>query len=233
MIGIDVSIAIKCDTNSEPIYLVLPVIPTTLKYTDGAATPVSVNILDLGRVEFSNGVDLDSLSWSCFFPARYDPAYCTVADMKTPLHYRNQLSNWKDAGRELQVIIPAAGINKTMKVQSFTWEFKGFEGDLYYQIIFKEYKKILPLQVNNAAVTESTPKRDPLPATVEIKKGDKVKFTGGGVYTSSNAANATANRKEALCDCTLTYNGKHPYHLIHYSGDIVYGWVDASNCKRL
>lgn len=75
MIGIDVSIAIKGNTNSGPIYLVLPVVPSMIKYTDGTATPVSVNILDLGKVEFSNGVDLDSLSWSCFFPTRYDPAY--------------------------------------------------------------------------------------------------------------------------------------------------------------
>ena len=31
-----------------------------------------------------------------------------------------------------------------------------------------------------------------------------------------------------------TYNGKHPYHLIHISGggSTVYGWVDAADVKQ-
>ena len=68
---------------------------------------------------------------------------------------------------------------------------------------------------------------------MKIKKGDKVQFNGGPVHTSANAAKVAVNRKSAVCKCTNTYSGKHPYHLIHESGDRVYGWVDASNCTKL
>lgn len=227
-LGIDVDITIKSKTS----YLTIPVIPAELTYDDGSTTPVTVSVLQLGDVAFGNGVALDALSWSCFFPARYDAGYCKTSNLKRPEQYRNTLSSWKDNDEVLQVIIPAAGINKKMKITSFKWVFKGFEGDLYYELTFAEHKEIKPIQVvaKKIIVQEQRPAA---PVSAEIKKGDKVRFKGGGVYQSSNQAKPTVNRGEALCNCTLTYNGKHPYHLIHYSGSMVYGWVDAADCEKL
>ena len=231
MIGIDVNITIKGGNT----YLELPVIPEALNYVDGATTPISVDIIDVGSVAFSNGVELDSLAWSSFFPARYDPAYCTTATLKTPIQYRNLFSTWKDEGTELQVIIPAAGITKAMKIQTFTWDFKGFEGDIYYQVTFQEQKRLLPIRVAATVIEAPTPEREALPAGTNITKGDVVAFAGGNVYISANAANPSSTRSGATCDCTLTYSGKHPYHLITQKGkgDLVYGWVDAANCTKL
>ncbi len=229
MIGIDVDITIKADND----YLNIPVIPAQLSYDDGSATPVTVSILQLGDVDFHNGVALDTLSWSCFFPARYDAGYCKTTKLLTPASYRNKISGWKDSGAKLQVIIPSAGINKTMKISSFKWVFKGFEGDLYYDLVLKEYKEIKPIQVEAKKIVISNPRPAAPAPTAAIKKGDKVQYNGGPVYTSSNAAKVAVNRKTAVCKCTNTYSGKHPYHLIHESGDRVYGWVDASNCTKL
>ena len=227
-LGIDVDITIKAKNS----YLTIPVIPAEITYDDGSATPVTVSVLQLGDVAFGNGVALDGLSWSCFFPARYDPGYCKTSSIKTPTAYRNTLSSWKDNDEELQVIIPAAGINKKMKLTTFKWVFKGFEGDLYYDLAFTEHKEIKPIQVAAKKIIVEN-KRAAAPVSADIKKGDKVKFKGGGVYRSSNQAQPTVNRGEALCNCTATYNGKHPYHLIHYSGAQVYGWVDAADCEKL
>lgn len=228
MIGIDVDITLKAETE----YLNVPVIPRKISYDDGSAKPVTVSILQLGDVNFDNGVELDVLSWSCFFPARYDAGYCNTTNLLTPISYRNKLSGWKDNGTELQVIIPSAGINKAMKIKTFKWDFQGFEGDIYYTLTLEEHKDIKPIQVEAKKVLVSNP-RPPEPVTATIKKGDKVKFNGGPVYISSNAAAVTVNRKTAVCNCTLTHNGKHPYHLIHESGDRVYGWVNASDCTKL
>lgn len=227
-LGIDVDITLKAENS----YMNVPVIPAIISYTDGNTTPVTVSILQLGDVDFHNGVSLDALSWSCFFPARYDAGYCKTSNLLTPTDYRNKLSSWKDTGAEIQVIIPSAGINKTMKVSSFKWELKGFEGDLYYDVTFKEHKDVKPIQVSTGkAVSKSA--RTAAPHSTAIAKGDKVKFKGGAVYASSNQVIPTVNRGPALCDCTIVYSGKHPYHLIHYSGDNVYGWVDASDCEKL
>ena len=229
-IGVDVDITIKVGS----VYLNVPVIPRELTYDDGNAIPVTISVLQFGDVNFSNGVALDGLSWSCFFPARYDAGYCKYPNIKKPTEYRDQLNSWKDAGAEAQIIIPAAGINKTMKITSFKWVFKGFEGDIYYDIAFTEHKEIVPIQVSSGKViVEEQRSPEPVSAVSGIKKGDKVKFTGGSVYVSSNEAKPAAQRKDAVCNCTLTYNGKHPYHLIYTSGDRVYGWVDAANCQKM
>lgn len=228
-LGIDVDITLK----AGGAYLNVPVIPATIAYADGDTTPVTVSILQLGDVDFHNGVSLDAISWSCFFPARYDAGYCKTSNLLAPKSYRDKISKWKDKGTEVQVVIPSAGINKTMKVASFKWEFKGFEGDLYYDITLKEHKKVKPIQVAAKKVIIQDV-RPPLAApAAAIAKGDKVKFKGGPVYRSSNQANPTVQRGEASCNCTITYNGQHPYHLIHYSGDMVYGWVNASDCEKL
>ena len=66
-----------------------------------------------------------------------------------------------------------------------------------------------------------------------IKKGDKVQFKGGPVYISSDASRPTVTRGKAKCNCTIVNSNKHPYHLIHYSGAMVYGWVNASDCEKI
>lgn len=92
---------------------------------------------------------------------------------------------------------------------------------------FREYVKQL--------MGTSTPEPKPAPAPttpaapVAVKVGDIVQFTGGGVYTSSNAANAATTKGASRCKVTQVYNGKHPYHLISQDGKGVYGWVDATN----
>ena len=66
-----------------------------------------------------------------------------------------------------------------------------------------------------------------------LNKGDKVQFKGGPVYISSDASRPAVTRGKAKCNCTIVNSNKHPYHLIHYSGDMVYGWVNASDCEKI
>lgn len=178
MTDIDVDIFIK--NNETGQYLRIPVIPETIDYTDGDTQVNSVNILQLGAVDFPNGVDLDSTGWSSFFPATYDPSYCKYSELEKPLDYRNHISSWKDAGTSLQLIIPAAGINKNMYVKSFNWSLKGAEGDLYYNIGFKELKILRPIQINTDAATVSkeankTPAARPAVPTTQASKTYTVK----------------------------------------------------------
>jgi hypothetical protein len=86
-------------------------------------------------------------------------------------------------------------------------------------------------EVNNR-LDSITPAPVPAPSTTPatgVEAGDVVQFTGGPVYSSSNAANATVTRGASRCKVTQTYNGKRPYHLISEDGKGVYGWVDAAN----
>ena len=59
------------------------------------------------------------------------------------------------------------------------------------------------------------------------KSGDKVKFKGGAVYSSSSAKVAASTRTAATCQITCTAPGTaHPYHCV---GGGVYGWVNAAD----
>lgn len=232
---IAVNITIKAGSDS----LNIPVIPSKVSLLFGNSTPKTVDIWQLGEVDFNNGKELDGLGWSSFFPARYDPSYCRFSNIPTPTTYRDKLEGWKKTGTVVQVICPAYDINRSMKIKTFQGEYKGQEADFYYNLEFKEYVKLpqVKVEAKKYIVVE---KRDPVPVSkpssgnkTAIKKGDKVRFKGGPVYVSSDASRPAANRGRADCNCTIVNSNKHPYHLIHYSGDIVYGWVNASDCEKI
>lgn len=217
----------------------IPVIPAKISVAFGNSTPKTVDIWQKGDVDFSNGKELDGLGWSSFFPFRYDASYCSISNIKTPTWYRDKLESWKNNGSIIQVICPAFNINQKMKIKVFQGEYKGQEADFYYELEFKEYVKIpqVKVEAKKYIVVE---KRNPVPVSkpsggnkTAIKKGDKVHFKGGPVYISSDAANVTVNRGAADCNCTIVNSNKHPYHLIYYSGAMVYGWVNASDCEKI
>lgn len=135
-------------------YIRIPVIPESLPFSCGEALYDAVKILNLGNIEFFSGVDLDSMAWSGFFPARYDPGYCKFPNFPTPMEYWATLEAWKNQGIVLQLIIPVIKVNKQMQLRSFQPELKGAEGDVYYSVAFKEYKPIVPIQVDVTTATD-------------------------------------------------------------------------------
>lgn len=185
----DVTVEITLRDNKTGDYLTVPVLPPVIEYVDGAAQAHTVQILNLGDVDFPSGVELDTVSWASFFPARYDPSYCTTARLLTPIAYRNRISGWKDAHTPLQLIIPAAGINKTMTVANFPWEYgEGFEGDIYYSITLKEHKSIRPKKLTPQGTVPPRGKKQPAerpaapvspkPSTYTVQPGDTLTLIG-------------------------------------------------------
>jgi len=178
--GINVDIFLQDSLTGE--YLQIPVVPERIPWTDGDALADTVRILNLGNIDFPNGVDLDSLTLESFFPANYDPFLCATSNLLKPLEYRNKLSGWKDTGRPVQVIIPTAGINHRMYVSSFSWDLRGFEGDLYYSVTFKLFRTIKPKQLTPGGTAPDPNKKtvadrpagpeSVLPKTYTVKTGD-------------------------------------------------------------
>lgn len=181
--GIDVNLTIRDNTTGA--YYRIPVVPPTIPYKDGDAIADTVHILNLGNVDFINGVDLDSMEWASIFPARYDASYCSFNPTMTPLEYRALFQGWKNAGTRLQVICAAAGINTEMQLRSFSSELTGFEGDVGYNVTFRQYKRLRPQKIavttsSSGAISKNTktPESRPpatakgKPATYTVKAGD-------------------------------------------------------------
>lgn len=180
----DIKVELTIKDNSKNLYLSIPVLPPTVAYTEGARKTTNVEIINLGDVEYLNGVALDSMSWTSFFPKRYDPGYCNFKGIKDPLAYKEQFKSWKNAGTSLQVICPAAGINTNMYVVNFSWELKGAEGDIYYSVELRQRKQIRPIQIatsqalnkgKNTALTARPAAATPTkPKTYTVVSGDNL-----------------------------------------------------------
>lgn len=208
--GIEVEITIR--DNKTGAYLRIPVLPSTIAYSDGDALSNSSRIINLGNIDFPNGVDLDRMGWNSFFPARYDPGYCSTPNLRQPLQYRNQFSTWKDQGTSLQVICPAAGINKTMRLRRFTWDLRGFEGDIYYSVEFSEVKTVRPKKLTPAGTAPAKGKKQPQdrPAAPAKPKPKTYTVKSGDWLTKIAKSNGIANWRRDLYEPNRGVIGPNP-----------------------
>jgi len=207
--SLKVKITIRDNKTGE--YVRIPVIPPRLQYQEGAAMVDTVKILNVGNIDFHSGVELDSMGWSSFFPARYDGGYVNIAGdlLKEPLEYKEIFKEWKDTGRPLQLIIPVIDLNVPMYLASFNWDLRGHEKDIYYSCNFKRDKDVRPRQYNTDTgtieeVTQQTaedrapvPEETP-PSSYVVKEGDNL--TTIAKRTGNDWETIYADNREAIGD---------------------------------
>lgn len=158
-LGIDIDDIFPSNVNQVQIYLIdpqtdeslqLPVMPPeiTLKWERKSET---VNILNLGEVDFTTGKKLQEISFSSFFPIEYAP-FCQYVDIPLPSEAYAQLDKWTAATStdyvpttpiRLVIVGTAFDINMLVQISSLEYKDKGGQpDDLYYSISLKEYREI-------------------------------------------------------------------------------------------
>lgn len=164
-------------------YHKFPVLPSTIQYTNGDTQAQSVNVVDLGTIEIPNGRDLDSFGFTSDFPARHDPGYVVVspAGLKKPVDYKNLMEGIKAREAPIQLIIPVLDINKTMYMSSFNPEFKGFEGDIGFSIMYRELRSIKPKKLTPGGLAPAKGKKqaEDRPAVAAKAKPTSYKVQAG------------------------------------------------------
>lgn len=140
-----ISAVIKDTVTGE--YLVIPVLPEEHIKSGMDSINETVQVLDIGDVDFRKGSTPGVVSWDSFFPVRYDPSYCSVSDLKDVLEYSGLFYGWKANGTKLRVVVTGLGIDGYYKVDDYTDVLKGCDGDVYYSLGFKEYRDVEPVQV--------------------------------------------------------------------------------------
>lgn len=133
------------------IEMQLPVNPEKIKLRWGRKTE-TVNILNLGEVDFTTGDKLTEVSFESFFPAQYVPTYCVTAMPPSPDSANAVMNAWKSRYQEpvknlkdpIQLIITGAqDINMLCLLTSYESDEHGGEpGDIYYTATFREWREI-------------------------------------------------------------------------------------------
>ena len=168
------------------IEMQLPVNPEKITVKWGRKTE-TVNILNIGEVDFTTGDKLTEVSFESFFPQEYVPTYCVTATPPTPTSANAVMNAWKSRFQEpikglkepIQLIITGAqDINMNCLLTSYESSEKGGEpGDIYYSATFREWREIYVRKES-----EESPKRrvnlKPRPRLV------KVPTVAGGIFGS-------------------------------------------------
>lgn len=135
-------------------------------------------------------------------------------------------------GGSLITYVGQCGTIKNLQIQSFSdnYSHKNY-GGADFSMTLTEIRI-----AKSAYVAPTKTKVSSTPTTFKI--GDVVRFNGGYVYVSSDAALSTVKKNGgSLCRLTKISalpNAKHKYHLISIdcrfgSNKYVYGWVNASS----
>ncbi len=148
----------------------------------------TINIINLGEVDFPKGEKITEISFSSFFPQEYDSSYCIYENIPEPQSAMNKLIEWTKSDKPVQLIIDTAQINMLVLLTSHTSTFKGGEpGDIYYDLTCRTWRnvKATPLMDGNSA---KRPDLKPVLPTYLVKPGDslwkiaKAQFNDGSYW---------------------------------------------------
>jgi nucleoid-associated protein YgaU len=166
----------------------------------------TVNILNLGEVDFPTGEKLKEISFSSFFPRDYDPSYCNYADLPDPQEAMNLLTAWTAGKKPVRLIITETIINTLVLVTAHASTFKGGEpGDVYYDLTCRTWREVkvrtsaeaATLMAAAVGTAQQRPRPDtkPVPKVYVVRPGDtlwkiaKLQLGSGSKYSVIYQAN--------------------------------------------
>lgn len=182
----------------------LPVLPSSYQVSS-AQMDETVTVTGLGEILLKGGRGLVQVSFSSFFPAVYDSAYCEYPGLKSPGRYVNMLEAMKREGT-VKLVMTGTPVSMRCRIGSFEWGEEDGTGDISYTLTMKEYRNIhagissvVPLDslggqsgISGETVSDTatrTSDERPGPATYTVKKGDTLsgiarKLTGSASWTA-------------------------------------------------
>lgn len=116
----------------------IPVLPSEYSVSSSQNNTV-VNVIGLGDVVLKGKRGLRTISFSSFFPKRYDAGYCEYSSIRSPKTYVDLIEKMKRAGT-VKLIITGTQINFRCTIESFDWGENDGTGDISYTLTFQEYR---------------------------------------------------------------------------------------------
>ena len=101
----------------------------------------TIDISSIGEVDLGGKRALQTISFSSFFPKRYDPEYCSTRNIKTPESYVKQITKLMRSGT-LRLLMTGTPIRMRCRIESFEWSENDGTGDIQYTLTFREHRGI-------------------------------------------------------------------------------------------
>jgi nucleoid-associated protein YgaU len=152
----------------------------------------TVDILNLGEVDFPSGKKIKEIAFSSFFPKHYDSEYCRYANIPDPIQAKDLLTKWMESEKPVRLIITTTGINVLVLVSVHDSEYRGGEpDDIYFDLVCRTWTevKIRYKQASTSTSAPKTPKRpvvQPKPKVYVVIPGDCLWKIAEKVYGKGN-----------------------------------------------
>jgi nucleoid-associated protein YgaU len=193
----------------------LPVNPS--KVTVGGEKRIeTVEIVNIGEVDFPSGDRRTSIRFSSFFPQEYDGSYCRYTRVPDPGSALKRLISWRLEGKPVRLLITASPINVLVLISRVNYDIRGGEpGDIYFDLEMRQWREI-KIRKSAGTVTQKSvstqgarPDTKPVPKVYTVKSGDslyKIAKTQLGSGSKWNEIYST-NRKTIGPNPNLIYPG--------------------------
>jgi hypothetical protein len=98
-----------------------------------------VNVIGIGDVVLKGKRGLQRITFSSFFPMRYDRSFCETSNLRKPKEYVKLIESMKRSGA-LKSIITETPVNYWSTIETFEWGEQDGTGDIYYTLTLQEYR---------------------------------------------------------------------------------------------
>ena len=157
----------------------IPVLPSSYSISSQENDTV-VNVIGLGEVVLRGQRSLQEVSFSSFFPRRYDASYCQTSSLRSPREYCDIIESMKRSG---PVKLTISGIlNGRYRITEFTHGEPDGTGDIEYTLTLREYRAPSAQQssvvaASSVEVSGEKPITDTLADSTDATEGGETRTT--------------------------------------------------------
>lgn len=155
----------------------IPVLPASYQVT-GKQNNTVVTVNGLGEILLRGKRALLEVSFTSFFPKKYDSSYCEYRGYPSPSSCVQTINEMKEDGH-VRLIVTGVPIAIFVEIEEFIWGEEDGTGDITYTLTLREDRKpVIPVSVlesqepqeeDNAGRNAPETKT---PTTYTVKKGD-------------------------------------------------------------
>jgi len=184
------------DYNVKPAKsFTLPVPPSEIRISYGK-TIDTINLLQLGEIDFQTGTKLTEITFSSFFPRFYDASYCSYSNIPKPEEALKKILDWIADKSPLVFLITNTSLNDVFNIVNIEYSYRGGDvGDIYYDLHLRRHRtvKVYKVGENPTTQTSQTSKKPvtrtqakQTAKTYTVKKGDTLSAIAQKMYGNSN-----------------------------------------------